>query len=74
MARLSQVKSWMQFWGWTNGGGPGSVKHDANGEVVARHGDGNWNYDINKAIARDERAMEDIALMDSFDRELGVSV
>lgn len=53
------VKSWMQFWGWDKGGGTvGSVKRDAHGFVVARHGDEIWLKDVEAAIQADRREYE----------------
>ena len=49
MSTLRDVKSYMEFWGWTSGGAPGSVKQDAGGGVIARHGDAAWIEDVQKA-------------------------
>lgn len=49
------VKSWMQFWGWDDGGKPGSVKRDVHGHVVARHGSDQWNKDVEDAVRMDKR-------------------
>jgi hypothetical protein len=49
MSRLWGVQSYMQWWGWTNGGNPGSEKRDAEGNVIARHGDSEWKADVEKA-------------------------
>jgi len=51
MSALADVKSYMEFWGWTNGGAPGSVKHDDEQRIVARYGDTNWIADVDKACA-----------------------
>lgn len=58
MSTLSETKSWMTWWGWTNGGGPGAVKLDVTGNVIARHRDSIWQADVDKAyeLARKERA------------------
>jgi len=66
VARLSKVKSWMTFYGWTLGGGPGSVKHDADGKVIAAHGDSVWNSDVNMALIRDDRDEQNDKLMDEI--------
>jgi hypothetical protein len=58
MNTLSEVKSYMEWWGWTHGGEPGSVKRDASGEVTARHGDAQWIADVEKACATLERLRE----------------
>ena len=44
------VKSWMTWWGWTNGGAPGSARLDAYGGIIARHGDKTWQADVELAI------------------------
>ncbi len=49
MSALKEVKSYMEFWGWTDGGGPGSTKLGLRGEVLARHGDANWVRDVENA-------------------------
>lgn len=49
MSILSEVKSWMRFWGWTERGGPGAVKRDAAGRAIARHGDETWHADVDLA-------------------------
>lgn len=49
MNALKDVKSYMGFWGWTDGGAPGSVKLDADGCEVARHGDAEWIDDVQEA-------------------------
>lgn len=46
---LREVKSYMEFWGWTNGGGPNSVKLDDNGKIIAGHGGAVWIEDVDKA-------------------------
>lgn len=52
---LADVKSWMNFFGWNEGGGPGSVKRDANSQVIAHHGDPTWISDVETCIERIER-------------------
>lgn len=47
---LPQVKTWMEWWGWTNGGAPGSVRLDAERRVIAHHGDSAWQADIERAV------------------------
>jgi len=49
MRILSEVKSWMRFWGWTEQGGPGAVKKDVAGRPIAAHGDATWNADVDLA-------------------------
>lgn len=49
------VKSWMQFWGWDDGGKPGSVKRDTHGFVVARYGGDTWSKDVDAAVEMDRR-------------------
>lgn len=46
---LRDVKSYMEFWGWTNGGGPGSVKLGLLNKILAHHGDAVWIEDVDKA-------------------------
>jgi hypothetical protein len=48
-ASLDAVKSYMGTRGWSDGGGPGSVKRDAHGKVVAGYGDATWIADIEEA-------------------------
>lgn len=48
---LKEVKGYMEFWGWTNGGGPNSVKLDENGNAIAGHGGKVWIADVEKATA-----------------------
>lgn len=55
MNALADVKSYMNFWGWTNHGGPGGVKHDVEGRVIARHGDATWIKDVDEACATLDR-------------------
>ena len=55
MSTLAEVKSWMQFYGWRDGGGPGSVKLAYGGSVVAKHGDAQWVKDVEEACAAIER-------------------
>lgn len=47
---LSEVKSWMTWWGWTHGGSPGSVRLDVDRFVIARHGDQIWQADVQAAV------------------------
>lgn len=47
---LREVKSWMTFLGWENGGNPGSVKKSGDGKVVATHGDATWIRDCDTAV------------------------
>lgn len=55
MDTLREVKSWMQFWGWTNGGNPGSVKKDVDGKTIAVHGDATWIDDVQEACDATQR-------------------
>lgn len=48
MDTLREVKSYMEFWGWTNGGNPGSLKQE-HGKTIAHHGDQTWVADVEKA-------------------------
>ena len=49
MSALDDVKSYMDFWGWTDGGNPGSVKYDAERRVIARYGGSQWIADVERA-------------------------
>lgn len=57
-ANLREVKSYMNFWGWTNSGGPGSSKLDADGRAIAYHGDATWVADVEKACVTIARLAE----------------
>jgi hypothetical protein len=46
---LDEVRSYMGFLGWSDGGSPGSVKRDANGKVIAHYRDNAWMADIERA-------------------------
>lgn len=46
---LKDVCSWMTWWGWTSGGGPGSRRLGADGLVLAQHGDDVWKADVERA-------------------------
>lgn len=48
---LREVKSYMEFWGWTNGGGPGAVKFGVMNKIIAHHGDAVWIKDVEEACA-----------------------
>lgn len=52
---LKEVQSWMEFYGWENGGRPGSAKRDAKGRQIASHGDETWNGDVSDAIVTIDR-------------------
>jgi hypothetical protein len=54
-ATLREVKSWMSFWGWTNDGGPGAMKFDADNKIIAYHGDAMWVADVEEASAKIDR-------------------
>jgi len=47
---LDDVKSWMRFYGWTNGGGHGAVKLNARSQTIGCHGDAVWIKDVDEAI------------------------
>ena len=49
MNALADVKGYMEFWGWTDGGGPGAVKLTTDGDIVARHGDAIWIANVEEA-------------------------
>lgn len=51
---LDEIKRWMKFIGWTDGGNPGSVKKDADGEIVAHHGDATWVEDVQDCCRKAE--------------------
>lgn len=51
MNALNDVKGYMEFWGWSDGGGPGSVKRDDGGRMIAKHGDAQWQTDVEMACA-----------------------
>lgn len=61
MSRLDDVKSYMNFWGWSQHGGPGAVKTDVDGRIIGRHGDAVWIADVDKACATLARLHERIA-------------
>jgi hypothetical protein len=69
---LRDVKSWMAFYGWTDGGSPGAVKRDADGKEIAKHGDATWIEDVDKACAVIER--ERIKVEIERRERLGVSL
>jgi hypothetical protein len=52
---IREVKSWMRFFGWEQGGTPGDVKRSSDGLLLARAGDGTWVRDIEDALDRIER-------------------
>lgn len=47
---LAAVGDYMEFWGWSDGGKPGSSKTQG-GKIIARYGDSAWIADIEKATA-----------------------
>lgn len=55
MDTLKEIRSWMNFMGWSDGGNPGSFKRNADGSIVARHGDTTWINDVQDACDRTER-------------------
>lgn len=56
MSVLTDIQKWMTFFGWSNGGNPGSAKRDTEGNIIARHGDATWIADVEEACASAERA------------------
>jgi hypothetical protein len=60
MSALDDVKSYMEFWGWKNGGNPGSVKIGEDGRVCGTHGDATWIADVEAACATLQR-LQDLA-------------
>lgn len=54
---LADVKSWMTFLGWSNGGGPGATKG------ASKHGGAEWIKDTDHALDQieHERAREALA-------------
>ena len=54
MSRLTEVKSWMRWWGWSETDGA-MLKRDVNGVVIAHRGDAIWEADIDEAIAIEDR-------------------
>lgn len=69
MDTLREVKSWMNWWGWTDGGNPGSVKKDADGKIIAHHGDMTWIDDVQEACDTIER----LAVREEIDRRAAAS-
>jgi len=57
-ATLRDVKSFMEFWGWTNGGGLNSMKFNDDGRIVGYHGDATWIKDVEEACAMIGRLAE----------------
>lgn len=64
MDTLAEIKRWMNFYGWTDGGSPHSVKLDAKGEKIAKHGDAVWIEDVEEAT----RAVERRRIVEEFER------
>ena len=58
---LDEVRSFMSFLGWSDGGNPGSVKRDASDKVIAHYHDDAWIDDI-------ERACEMMCLLFGIER------
>lgn len=50
--KLDAVMRWMTYFGWTDGGAPGSVKRDVDGKVIGRHNDYIWDQDVADAVRR----------------------
>lgn len=50
MNALTDVRSYLSFWGWTDYGNQGSIKLDADQNIIARHGDAQWIADVDKAL------------------------
>lgn len=49
LTALDDVKGYMEFWGWSAGGAPGSVKQDDDGRIIALYGDAQWVADVQRA-------------------------
>lgn len=64
---LREVKSYMEFWGWTDGGGPGSVKLDIDDHPIAKHGDRTWVADVETACDTIKRIADRLAHGESGD-------
>jgi hypothetical protein len=71
MNALQDVKGWMSWWGWTNDGEPGSVKKDADGNVIGRHGDPLWQRDVEYACYKSQKRHDEQALIDEIERSQG---
>jgi hypothetical protein len=56
MKLLDDVKSWMGFMGWSDGGSPGSLKRGTDGNVIASYGGKQWLADVEEAIEKTDRA------------------
>lgn len=61
MDTLREVKSYMSWWGWSDGGNPGSVKRDADNKIIAHHGDMTWIVDVERACDTLKRLSETIS-------------
>jgi len=46
---LDEVRSYMSFFGWSDGGNPGSVKRDVNNKIIAFYQDATWMADVERA-------------------------
>jgi hypothetical protein len=61
VSRLAEVKKWMRWFGWTNLGGPGSTKIEADGRPSgAVHGDTTWQRDIEEALRLEGRQLDKV--------------
>lgn len=74
MSALRDVQGWMSFFGWTDGGGPGSVKMDACNVQVASHGDARWQQDVEYACYRAEQAKQNSDLIDELETSLSSTI
>jgi hypothetical protein len=48
---LDEVRSYMGSLGWSDGGNPGSVKRNADNQVIAHYHDDTWIADVERASA-----------------------
>lgn len=73
---VAEVKSWMTFLGWTNGGEPGSRKAATDGVEIARHGDEMWKADVEHALKQIEsqRRLDHIERVNRFKQFCGHSI
>lgn len=59
MDTLDEVKSYMRWYGWTDGGNPGSVKVNSDtSKIIARYGDETWIADVGRACATLDRVAD----------------
>lgn len=58
MASVEAVKTWMAFFGWSNGGAPGAIKTVYGRSIVAYYGDDTWKSDVQEAVKLEDQARE----------------